>query len=105
MDICITEDSMIQTMSSLMAVAVLQASRVVIGLSWSHILDNITGYRREDCQYLTDCLLSLHKLQTEEEVMIIDEGYISSNCSINNSHNNTSNNSCNNTSYTPDNIK
>ena len=52
----------------------------------SQDLDKLTGYKREEAQYLTDCLLSLYKLQSEtEEIVIIDEGYISSNCSINNS--------------------
>jgi len=85
LDISLTEESMMQTMSSLMALSVLQASRLVIGLTWSLELDLMTGYQREEAQYLTDCLLSLYKLQSEEEVVIIDEGYISRDCSINNS--------------------
>jgi len=86
LDISLIEESMMQTVSSLMALSVLQASRLVIGLTWSQDLDKLTGYKREEAQYLTDCLLSLYKLQSEtEEIVIIDEGYISSNCSINNS--------------------
>ena len=85
LDISLIEESMMQTVSSLMALSVLQASRLVIGLTWSQDLDKLTGYKRGEAQYLTDCLLSLYKLQSEEEIVIIDEGYISSNCSINNS--------------------
>ena len=77
---------MIQNLPSLMAVAVLQASRCVLGLRWSEELDLVTGWAREVTQYPTDCLVSLHKLQQEDEVIVIDEGYISSNWSINTSN-------------------
>ena len=77
---------MIQNLPSLMAVAVLQASRLVLGLSWCEDLDLVSGWGREVTQYPTDCLLSLHKLQQEEDVIVIDEGYISSNFSINTSN-------------------
>ena len=58
---------MIQNLPSLMAVAVLQASRSVMGLTWSEELDLVTGWGREVTQYPTDCLVSLHKLQHEED--------------------------------------
>ena len=77
---------MIQNLPSLMAVAVLQASRCVLGLAWCEELDLVTGWGREVTQYPTDCLVSLHKLQQEDDVIIIDEGYnISNNWSINTS--------------------
>ena len=62
LDISLIEESMMQTVSSLMALSVLQASRLVIGLTWSQDLDKLTGYKREEAQYLTDCLLSLHSV-------------------------------------------
>ena len=74
-----------QSIPSMTAVTVVQASRLVCGLPWSERLDAMTGYSRESLQTPTDCLLSLHKLQVEDEVIIIDEGYISSNYSVNNS--------------------
>jgi len=83
MDICLSEETMIQTLPSFMAIAILQASRSVIGLPWSDQLDMVTGYLRPDYAYLTDCLLSLHKLQNEEENHVQDEGYISTNSSLN----------------------
>jgi len=83
MDICLSEETMIQTLPSFMAIAILQASRSVIGLPWSDQLDIVTGYLRPDYAYLTDCLLSLHKLQNEEENHVQDEGYISTNSSLN----------------------
>ena len=47
-------------------------------------LDLVTGWGREVTQYPTDCLVSLHKLQQEDDVIIIDEGYnISNSWSIN----------------------
>lgn len=85
LDICLVEESFMQTLSSMAAVTVVQASRLVCGLPWSDRLDAMTGYSRENIQTPTDCLLSLHKLQVEDEVIIIDEGYISSNYSVNNS--------------------
>ena len=48
-------------------------------------LDLMTGWGREVTQYPTDCLVSLHKLQQEEDVIIIDEGYVSNNWSVNTS--------------------
>ena len=45
----------------------------------------MTGWGREVTQYPTDCLVSLHKLQQEEDVIIIDEGYVSNNWSVNTS--------------------
>ena len=83
LDIYLQEESMIQNLPSQMAVAVLQASRSVMGLTWSEELDLVTGWGREVTQYPTDCLVSLHKLQQEEDVIIIDEGYVSSNWSFN----------------------
>jgi len=83
MDICLSEETMIQTLPSYMAIAILQASRTVIGLPWSDQLDIVTGYLRPDYVYLADCLLSLHKLQNEEENHVHDEGYISTNSSLN----------------------
>ena len=117
MDICLSEETMIQTLPSFMAIAILQAwlwlhifewdqssllivddqsqalkhlvrvylqaSRSVIGLPWSDQLDMVTGYLRPDYAYLADCLLSLHKLQNEEENHVQDEGYISTNSSLN----------------------
>ena len=82
LDIYLQEESMIQNLPSLMAVAVLQASRCVLGLAWCEELDLVTGWGREVTQYPTDCLVSLHKLQQEDDVIIIDEGYISNNWSI-----------------------
>ena len=41
--------------------------------------------RREVTQYPTECLVSFHKLQQEEDVIIIDEGYVSNNWSVNTS--------------------
>ena len=70
---------MIQNLPSLMAVAALKASRCVTGLSLCEELD--LGVRRELTQYPTDCLVSLHKLQKEEDVIMFNEGYVSSNCS------------------------
>jgi len=85
LDICLVEESFIKYLSSMMAVAVIQASRLVCGLSWSSRIFNITGYTREKIQTLTDCLLSLYNFQGEDEVVIMDEGYVSSNYSVNNS--------------------
>ena len=85
LDICLVEESFMRTLSSMTAVTVVQASRLLCGLPWSERLDTMTGYSRETLQTPTDCLLSLHKLQVEDEVIIIDEGYISSNYSVNNS--------------------
>ena len=85
LDICLVEESFMQSIPSMTAVTVVQASRLVCGLPWSERLDAMTGYSRESLQTPTDCLLSLHKLQVEDEVIIIDEGYISSNYSVNNS--------------------
>ena len=85
LDICLVEESFMQTVCSLTAVTVIQASRLVCGLPWSVRLDAITGYTRELLQTPTDCLLSLYKLQCEEEVIVIDEGYVSHNYSVNNS--------------------
>jgi len=85
LDICLVEESFMKYLSSTMAVTVIQASRLVCGLSWSSRIFNITGYTREKIQALTDCLLSLYKLQGEDEVVIMDEGYVSSNYSVNNS--------------------
>ena len=85
LDIYLQEESMIQNLPSQMAVAVLQASRSVMGLTWSEELDLVTGWGREVTQYPTDCLVSLHKLQQEEDVIIIDEGYVSNNWSVNTS--------------------
>jgi len=82
LDIYLQEESMIQNLPSLMAVAVLQASRCVLGLAWCEELDLVTGWGRAVTQYPTDCLVSLHKLQQEDDVIIIDEGYISNNWSI-----------------------
>ena len=76
---------MIQNLPSLMAVAVLQASRCVTGLLWSEELDLVTGWGREVTQYPTDCLVSLYKLQQEEDVIVSDEGYVSNNWSVNTS--------------------
>ena len=76
---------MIQNLPSLMAVAVLQASRCVLRLAWCEELDLVTGWGREVTQYPTDCLVSLHKLEQEDDVIVIDEGYISNNGSINTS--------------------
>ena len=85
LDIYLQEESMIQNLPSLMAVAVLQASRCVTGLPWCEELDLVTGWGREVTQYPTDCLVSLHKLQQEEDVIVIDEGYVSNNWSVNTS--------------------
>ena len=76
---------MMGIMSSLMAVSVLQASRLVTGLPWSRDIDSLTGYCREDYCHLVECLVSLHKLQQDDDVVIIDEGYISTsiNASVN----------------------
>ena len=74
-----------QSLPSMTAVTVVQASRLVCGLPWSDRLEAMTGYSRENTETPMDCLLSLHKLQVEDEVIIIDEGYISSNYSVNNS--------------------
>lgn len=76
---------MMGVVSSLMAVSVLQASRFVTGLPWSRDLDSLTGYSREDYLQLVDCLVSLHKLQQDDDVVIIDEGYVSTsiNASVN----------------------
>jgi len=85
LDICLVEESFMQTVSSMTAVTCLQTSRLVCGLPWSSRLDNITGYTREKIQTPTDCLLSLYKLHCEDEVIVIDEGYVSHNYSVNNS--------------------
>merc|ERR1719154_154835 len=84
LDISLTEPSMMGIVSSLMAIAVIQASRLVAGLAWSEDIDRITGYEREDYRQLVDCLISIHKFQADDEVVIIDEGYVST--SINVSH-------------------
>ena len=93
LDISLLEESMMQTPATVMAVCVLQASRIVTGLPWSRDLvstvlsSSVLNVKNQELvvssdntRYLTDCLVSLHKLQ-EDEVVIIDEGYSSINSS------------------------
>ena len=87
LDISITESSMINIVSSVLASAVLQASRAVTGLPWSPDIDSITGHGKQDYQQLVDWLISIHKFQADDEVVVIDEGYLSASINISHSSN------------------
>jgi len=76
MDTGLQEESMMLVMPSIMACSILQASRMVVGLSpsWPNILEELTRYTSDQLEMVTDSLISLHKL-LGEEVFGVDEGY------------------------------
>ena len=79
LDTSLQEESMMLVVPSIMACSIIQASRMVCGLCpcWPVQLETMTGYTRDLLEQVTDSLVSLHKLQGEEALVGLDEGYIS----------------------------
>jgi len=79
LDTSLQEESMMLVVPSIMACSIVQASRLVCGLypCWPDQLESMTGYTREVLEQTTDSLVSLHKLQGEEVLVGVDEGYVS----------------------------
>jgi len=76
LDFCIQEESLMLVVPSILACAVLQASRIQCGLvpSWPTNVATVSGYSNEQIDSVTDSLVSLHKLHSDDENML-DEGY------------------------------
>jgi len=86
MDIGMQEESMMLVPPSIMACAILQASRRVCCMNpcWPKELEALTGYNTGQLESVTESLVSLHKLLGEDELGVVDEGY-HSNLSVGNS--------------------
>ena len=77
MDTGLQEESLMLVAPSLMACAVLQASRRACCLSpwWPEQMETLTGYTSDQLDIVTNSLVSLHKLLGEDTLTAADEGY------------------------------